>query len=150
MNSLEDAFINIAREEEKLLANLKKHGVRRLSTVENENKQIVDEENPKVVMTGNEKLMIQNDDDRSSAASSARGHQYDEENKIDPAELKRYHECQRNPSFIRQFWASYRRRLIIFYQDSSQMFLMFGPLMFIIIELLFVTIILNGIYRITK
>jgi len=29
MNSLEDAFINIAREEERLLANLKKHGIRR-------------------------------------------------------------------------------------------------------------------------
>lgn len=28
MNSLEDAFINIAREEENLLADLKKHGVR--------------------------------------------------------------------------------------------------------------------------
>ena len=31
MNSLEDAFINIAREEENLLADLKKHGVRTTS-----------------------------------------------------------------------------------------------------------------------
>ena len=31
MNSLEDAYINIAREEEKLLENLKKYGMRRLT-----------------------------------------------------------------------------------------------------------------------
>jgi len=31
MNSLEDAYINIAKEEEKLLENLKKYGMRRLT-----------------------------------------------------------------------------------------------------------------------
>jgi hypothetical protein len=33
MNSLEDAYINIAKEEEKLLENLKKYGMRRLTDI---------------------------------------------------------------------------------------------------------------------
>ena len=38
MNSLEDAFVNIAREETKLLESLKKNGVRRLSLLEDKTK----------------------------------------------------------------------------------------------------------------
>jgi len=34
MNSLEDAYINIAKEEEKLLENLREHGVQRQSVLE--------------------------------------------------------------------------------------------------------------------
>jgi hypothetical protein len=35
MNNLEDAYINIAKEEEKLLLELEQHGVRRLSMAQN-------------------------------------------------------------------------------------------------------------------
>jgi len=34
MNTLEDAYINIAKEEEKLLENLKEHGIQRQSILE--------------------------------------------------------------------------------------------------------------------
>lgn len=39
---------------------------------------------------------------------------------------------------------------MIFFQDTSQIFLMAGPLLFIMIEMLFITIILNAILRIAK
>lgn len=96
-------------------------------------------------------MMIQADDDTSSGAGSNKSSVAadNEIKKIDAAQLKRYYDCERNPSFLRQFWASYRRRLIFFYQDTSQMFLMFGPLTFIIIEILFITIILNAIVRLS-
>ena len=39
MNSLEDAYINIAKEEEKLLENLKKYGMRRLTDIQKSGSQ---------------------------------------------------------------------------------------------------------------
>lgn len=69
---------------------------------------------------------------------------------IDPIELQRYYTCVRNPSFVWQFIASYRRRLVIFFQDTSQVFLMAGPLLFVLIEMLFITVILNAILRLSK
>ena len=94
MNSLEDAYINIANEEEKLLEELNKYGMRRRKS------------------------------SRFSRRHSQAGSSYDigtvpprpeskaDASSVDEEDLKRYYSAVKRPTCCRQFCANYKRRII--------------------------------------
>lgn len=102
MNSLEDAYINIAREEEKLLENLNKFGmqVRRSSS----KKEFEDNLN-KQPLTAREARGSINEKDMSGSQSATGLSKLDtnvkEHGDVDDAQLNRYYNASKNPSICR-------------------------------------------------
>jgi len=103
MNTLEDAYINIAREEQRLLDQLEKKGVQRLSI------------NPD----------IQADSNNSSLAQ--------DEAIVNQQDLARFRNCKVKPSFVKQLLANYYRRFLLFISTTREIVYVFFPLCFIII-----------------
>lgn len=96
MNSLEDAFVNIAKEEEKLLERLKEHGVLRQSQIEGTNQITATNQNDNRTLQDRASDTGTVISDVSAGASEVQ-HDYKQ---IDPIELQRYYTCVRNPTFV--------------------------------------------------
>lgn len=129
MNSLEDAYINIAKEEEKLLEELNEYGMRRRKSSVITNKNRSASQSGSIDVTLNKKKV-----DTGGFGS---------DETVDEADLERYFSVVKSPNCCRQFYANYKRRIIQVCAQPREAFLIINPIIFALQSLVTVNIVIS-------
>lgn len=124
MNSLEDAYINIAKEEEKLFKELQSNGG---VPIRQSMRERVNSINPEI------------NDLESINTANTKKYEYD---------LSRYMQQKAVPNFFRQAVANFKRRLLQFIKQPSEVLIDVQMVLMVIINVILINTILNIIRKV--
>lgn len=147
MNSLEDAYINIAKEEEKLIANMastrRSDRAKSISNIDERQALIQSHNAAAINETINETTDLEASRLYGTESNTAETSRF-------PVDLERFMNAKSEPAFHRQAWANCKRRLIQFIKSPQEIVLNVQILLFILIQIILLQTILSITFKLAE
>jgi hypothetical protein len=129
MNSLEDAYLNIAKEEERLLEELHRRSRTSFKQVSDHSKNIERRRSIQHITLDETKEKLMNN----------------KHDALDENNFAQYLNARKNPTLATQFCSNFKRRIIQFFANSQEMFLVLLPVINLLVTLVLVNTIFTAI-----